>query len=81
MSLGGLSNMEVLRQYLQLAGNKAALAQRLHISRPALYKRLATIGQILGVDLDDAESMTSLHVAMLIIDAQRRNDSTARALP
>ena len=73
----GLSNMEVLRHYLQLAGNKAALAQRLHISRPALYKRLATIGKILGVDLDDAESMTSLHVAVLILDAQRRADRTA----
>ena len=74
---GGLSNMEVLRHYLQLAGNKAAVAQRLHISRPALYKRLATIGKILGVDLDDAESMTSLHVAVLILDAQRRADRTA----
>lgn len=71
---GNLSNMEVLRQYLQLAGNKAALAQRLHISRPALYKRLAAIGATLGVDLDDAESMTSLHVAVLILDAQRRAD-------
>jgi purine catabolism regulator len=66
------SNLEVLRQYLQVAGNKAALAQRLHISRPALYKRLAAIGRTLGVDLDDAESMTSLHVAVLILDAQRR---------
>jgi PucR family transcriptional regulator, purine catabolism regulatory protein len=73
---GGLPNLEVLRQYLQLAGNKAALAQRLHISRPALYKRLATIGKTLGVDLDDAESMTSLHVALMILDAQRRADLT-----
>jgi purine catabolism regulator len=74
---GELSNIDVLRQYLQLAGNKAALAQRLHISRPALYKRLAAIGRILGVDLDDAESMTSLHVAMLILDAQRRAEPAA----
>jgi purine catabolism regulator len=66
------SSLEVLRQYLQVAGNKAALAQRLHMSRPALYKRLAAIGRALGADLDDAESMTSLHVAVLILDAQRR---------
>jgi purine catabolism regulator len=33
---------------------------------------LAAIGRTLGVDLDDAESMTSLHVAVLILDAQRR---------
>jgi len=68
------SHLEVLRTYLQMAGNKAALAQRLHISRPALYKRLAAIGALLGVDLDDAESMTSLHVALMVIDAQERAD-------
>lgn len=72
------SHLEVLRHYLQLAGNKAALAQRLHISRPALYKRLTTLGRILGVDLDDAESMTSLHVAVLILDHRRQVDLTAQ---
>ncbi|WP_163798415.1 PucR family transcriptional regulator [Mycolicibacterium sediminis] len=65
------SNLTVLREYLASAGNKAALAGRLHVSRPALYKRLATIERILGVDLDDAESLTSLHVAMLVHDARR----------
>ncbi|KGI67558.1 PucR family transcriptional regulator ligand-binding domain-containing protein [Mycolicibacterium rufum] len=63
------SNLAVLREYLRLAGNKAALAQRLHMSRPALYKRLAAIRDALGVDLDDGESMTSLHVALMIVDA------------
>jgi purine catabolism regulator len=58
----------VLPEYLWLAGNKAALAERLHISRPALYKRLAIIREILGVDLDDGESMTWLHVALMIGD-------------
>ncbi|MET4431645.1 MULTISPECIES: PucR family transcriptional regulator [unclassified Mycolicibacterium] len=70
--VGELSNLSVLRQYLQLGGNKAELAQRLHISRPALYKRLAAIAGILGVDLDDAESMASLHVAVMILDSRRR---------
>jgi purine catabolism regulator len=65
------SNLTILREYLAAAGNKAALAQRLHISRPSLYKRLATIERTLGVDLDDAESMTSLHVALLVHDARR----------
>jgi PucR family transcriptional regulator, purine catabolism regulatory protein len=68
------SNLEVLHNFPQVAGNKAALAQRLHISRPALYKRLAAIGNSLGVDLDDAESMTSLHVALMILDTQQRAD-------
>lgn len=66
------SNLTVLREYLQLAGNKAALAERLHMSRPALYKRLAAIRAALGVDLDDGESMTSLHVAVMIVDAAGR---------
>ena len=64
----------VLREYLRLAGNKAALAKSLNMSRPALYKRLATIRRLVGVDLDDGESMTSLHVAMLILDTQNRSD-------
>lgn len=64
-------HLEVLREYLRSGGNKAALAARLHVSRPALYARLAAIERILGVDLSDAESVTSLHVAMLVLDARR----------
>lgn len=63
------TNLTVLREYLRLAGNKAALAEHLHMSRPALYKRLAAIRAALGVDLDDGESMTSLHVALMVLDA------------
>lgn len=69
---GDPAQLDLLREYLKLAGNKAAVAARLHISRPALYKRLAAIRGTLGVDLDDGESMTSLHVALLILDAQAR---------
>ena len=61
-------DLAVLREYLRLAGNKAAVAQRLHMSRPALYKRLDAIRDALGVDLDDGESMTSLHVAIMVLD-------------
>ncbi|MGV0742088.1 PucR family transcriptional regulator [Mycolicibacterium sp. XJ870] len=66
----GENDMAVLRGYLELAGNKSAVAKRLHLSRPALYSRLASIQRRLGVDLDDGESMTSLHVALLILDAR-----------
>lgn len=62
------TNLTVLREYLRLAGNKAAVAERLHMSRPALYKRLRTIRDALGVDIDDGESMTSLHVALMIME-------------
>lgn len=68
---GDQANLAVLQEYLRLAGNKAAVAARLHISRPALYKKLAAIGSALGVDLDDGESRTSLHVALMVLDAQR----------
>lgn len=63
------SSLSVLREYLRLAGNKSALAERLHMSRPALYKRLRGIEDALGVDLDDGESMTSLHVAVMVLDS------------
>ena len=68
LDLGAAADLDLLREYLGLAGNKAALAQRLHISRPSLYKRLAAIERTLGVDLDDAESMTSLSVALMVLD-------------
>ncbi|MEW5808898.1 MAG: PucR family transcriptional regulator ligand-binding domain-containing protein [Actinomycetota bacterium] len=75
-SPGTPPNLTVLREYLRLAGNKAALAERLHMSRPALYKRLAAIRDALGVDLDDGESMTSLHVALMIVDGATADGST-----
>jgi purine catabolism regulator len=58
----------VLRAFLDLGGNKTELARRLNLSRPTLYKRLAQIERVAGVDLDDGESRTSLHTALLIRD-------------
>ena len=69
---GGPCNADVLREYLAAAGNKVMAAERLHVSRPTLYKRLADIREVLGVDLDDGESRTSLHVAMLVLDTRSR---------
>jgi purine catabolism regulator len=68
------SDLAILREYLRLGGNKAALAKHLHVSRPALYKRLSAIERSLRVDLDDAESMLSLHVALLVLEARRGDD-------
>ncbi|MDZ5076588.1 PucR family transcriptional regulator [Nesterenkonia sp. HG001] len=65
---GGRS-MEVLRAHLRLAGNKSAVAQALHMSRPALYTHLERIQEILGVSLEDGESRSSLHAALMIHDA------------
>ncbi|MBP1161283.1 PucR family transcriptional regulator [Rhodococcus sp. PvR099] len=63
-------SFHVLRSFLALGGNKTELAKRLHLSRPTLYSKLATIERLLGVDLDDAESRTSLHTAVLILDSR-----------
>ncbi|MBO0875438.1 MAG: helix-turn-helix domain-containing protein, partial [Pseudonocardia sp.] len=52
--------------------NKAAAATALHLSRPALYERLARIERILQVDLDDPECRSSLHVALLAQRDPRR---------
>ena len=62
---------DVLRQFLATSGNKTALAQEMHLSRPTLYTKLATIERLLAVDLEASESRTSLHAAMLILDVPR----------
>lgn len=58
--------LELLARYLESGGNKAAMARSGYLSRPTLYSRLARLEELLGVDLDDAESRTSLHVALLL---------------
>ncbi|MFF2082201.1 PucR family transcriptional regulator [Nocardia sp. NPDC058176] len=63
-----------LRSFLDLAGNKTELAKALSISRPTLYDRLARIERILAVDLDDGESRTSLHAALLVRDLTTGSD-------
>lgn len=62
---------DVVRTYLEVGGNKTELAKRLQFSRPTLYTKLATAERLLGVSLDDAESRTSLHTAMLILDTPK----------
>ncbi|MFI7480937.1 PucR family transcriptional regulator [Kocuria sp. M1R5S2] len=57
--------LDLLELYLRHGGNKSALARAGYLSRPALYARLARLQETLGVSLDDAESRTALHVALL----------------
>ena len=61
--------LELLRAFLEAGGQKTALAARLHLSRPTLYARLATLQRVIA-DLDDPESRTSLHAALLLWDAR-----------
>jgi PucR family transcriptional regulator, purine catabolism regulatory protein len=60
-----------LRAYLDSGRNKSAAASAAHLSRPALYERLARIERILDADLDAVDTCLSLHVAILALDAIR----------
>jgi purine catabolism regulator len=63
---GAEGYLELLGRYLESGGNKAALARNGYLSRPTLYARLGRLEELLKVELDDAESRTSLHVALLL---------------
>ena len=61
--------IDVLAAYLAAGGNKAEAAKASHLARPTFYERLRRIERICGTDLSSAESRTSLHVALLALDA------------
>src|SRR5580693_8689368 len=74
--LGGLlgadpSLIDTLEAYLAAGGNKAQAAKAAHLARPTFYERLRRIERILGTDLSSAESRTSLHVALLALNASQ----------
>ena len=73
--------LDLLRQHLEVGGNKTELARRTHLSRPALYARLAVLERVLGVDLTAAESRTALHVALLAHDEAARAAGPLRDSP
>ena len=60
--------LDVLRGYCAHGGNKSAAAAAAHLSRPAYYKLLARIETLLGVSLNNPESVLSLHAALLALD-------------
>ncbi|MBG0738613.1 PucR family transcriptional regulator ligand-binding domain-containing protein [Paeniglutamicibacter antarcticus] len=60
------AQLALLQAYLEHGGNKAAMAREGFLSRPTLYARLARLEELLAVDLDDPESRTSLHVAVML---------------
>jgi purine catabolism regulator len=60
--------VEILRFFCEQGGNKSAAASAAHLSRTAYYQQLSRVEQVLGVSLDDPESMLSLHVALLALD-------------
>ncbi|HJQ47884.1 MAG TPA: PucR family transcriptional regulator ligand-binding domain-containing protein [Amycolatopsis sp.] len=64
----GTRLVPALRHYCRHGGNKSAAAAAAHTSRTAYYQQLARIEQVLGVPLEDPESMLSLYVALLVHD-------------
>jgi purine catabolism regulator len=58
--------IDALRHFCEHGGNKSAAATAAHMSRTAYYQQLARVEQVLGVSLDDPESVLSLHVALLV---------------
>ncbi len=57
--------IEVLDTYIRLGLNKSLAADALHLSRPAVYRRLTRIAERLGADLDDLPTMSAVYVALL----------------
>ncbi|MGI9824134.1 PucR family transcriptional regulator [Agromyces sp. Marseille-Q5079] len=58
--------LSVLGAMLAHPGNRTAAAAASHLSRSVFYQRLALIGDLLGLDLDDGEVLTGLHLALLV---------------
>jgi PucR family transcriptional regulator, purine catabolism regulatory protein len=58
--------LDVLEAMLAHPGNRTAAASASHLSRSVFYQRLALIEDLLGVDLDDGETQTALHLALLV---------------
>ncbi|OXM43306.1 CdaR family transcriptional regulator, partial [Amycolatopsis alba DSM 44262] len=68
--------VQALRHYCEHGGNKSAAAAAAHTSRTAYYQQLARIEQVLGVRLEEPESMLSLYVALLAHDLREADDHT-----
>ncbi|MGH3759974.1 PucR family transcriptional regulator [Actinophytocola sp.] len=60
--------IEALRHFCEHGGNKSAAAAAAHMSRTAYYQQLSRVEQVLGMSLDDPESVLSLHVALLVTE-------------
>jgi Sugar diacid utilization regulator len=61
--------LDVLAAYAAHPGNRTRGAVASHLSRSVFYQRIALIESLLGVDLDDGETVSALHAALL---ARRR---------
>ena len=58
--------LDVLEAMLAHPGNRTAAASASHLSRSVFYQRIALLEALLGLDLDDGETQTALHLALLV---------------
>lgn len=58
--------LDVLGAVLAHPANRTAAAAASHLSRSVFYQRIALIERLLGMDLDDGENQTALHLALLV---------------
>lgn len=58
--------LDVLAAMLAHPGNRTAAASASHLSRSVFYQRIALIAELLDADLDDGETLTALHLALLV---------------
>jgi purine catabolism regulator len=59
---------DTLRAYLRHSGKKSRAARDLHIERQSLYYRLERLQSLLELDLEDGETLATLHLALRAID-------------
>lgn len=60
--------METLRIFLEESGRQAVIAERCHIHLNTVKYRMARIGELLNVDLADADSRFRLWLALRLLD-------------
>lgn len=61
----------VLAAMLGHPSNRTAAAKASHLSRSVFYQRLSLIASLLDADLDDGETQTALHIALLAHKGRR----------
>ncbi|KRC49687.1 hypothetical protein ASE16_13360 [Leifsonia sp. Root227] len=62
--------LDVLRAYAAHPGNRTKAAAASHLSRSVFYQRIALIEDLLAMDLDDGETLSALHAALLARSAR-----------
>jgi purine catabolism regulator len=58
--------LDVLEAMLSHPANRTAAASASHLSRSVFYQRIALLEELLDVNLDDGQTQTALHLALLV---------------